>query len=162
LGKTATAAEINEILEERGVPHACVDMDWLGAYAPRPEHDPFGADMAFRNLAAMWANFQAGGAQRIVVAAIIGSREDVRKYERAIPGAEVTVCRLHAPVAVLHERVRKREIGSALHWHLHRALEHVEMFEGSGVEDFTVDTEGRSVRDVALDALHGAGWLLET
>jgi hypothetical protein len=158
-GKTATAVECAEILEEREVRYACVDMDWLSGYSPRPESDPFGTYVGRKNLALMWGNFAAAGAERLIIAGIISSRAEIPEYEALIPGGKVTVCRLRAPIDVLHERVREREKGAGLQWHLDRSIVHYHEFERGGVEDFVVETANRPLRDVALSVLQGAGWI---
>ena len=66
VGKTVVAAEIGELLAERGVRVAVIDLDWLGwlAGAADGEIDP----LILRNLAATWPNHEAAGADRAVLA----------------------------------------------------------------------------------------------
>jgi predicted ABC-type ATPase len=61
VGKSTIANTVSEVLEQRGVPHALVEMDYLAAAYPRPDDDPFHQELAVRNLAAVWANFRAAG-----------------------------------------------------------------------------------------------------
>lgn len=158
-GKTSVVAEIAELLDARRIPHAALDMDWLSSYFPRPPADPFGTVVGLQNLAAIWPNFAAAGARRLVLAGVVLSRENLDPYLAAVPGAEIAVCRLHAPVHVLQARVREREIGSALTWHLARAAELAGQFERSSVADIVVDNGDRTVREVALEVLSRIGWI---
>jgi hypothetical protein len=53
-GKTTVIGEASDILSARGIPHAAIDLDALGVacidYA-------VSAELATRNLAAVWANY---------------------------------------------------------------------------------------------------------
>ncbi|HEU4966351.1 MAG TPA: adenylyl-sulfate kinase [Candidatus Saccharimonadales bacterium] len=40
VGKSSTAMAVSEILQDRAISHAVVDMDYLRSAYPRPEHDP--------------------------------------------------------------------------------------------------------------------------
>jgi deoxyadenosine/deoxycytidine kinase len=71
VGKTTVALEVNELLRARGVLHAVVDLDSLAWVYPTPPGDPYNNGLAFRNLAAVWANYAAAGAQRLVLARVV-------------------------------------------------------------------------------------------
>jgi hypothetical protein len=69
----------------------------------------------------------------------------------------VTVVRLHAPLAVLEQRIRRREPASpdgeldgARWWTRH--------FEGEHPEDHLVESDQRPLREIAGDVLRLAGW----
>jgi len=70
----------------------------------------------------------------------------------------ITVVRLRAPLAVLHERIRSRE-ASDPDWFLDAATHTAEVFERAQVEDHLVDNENRSATVVAEEVLHRVGWL---
>ena len=65
-GKTTVLSELSDLLEEAGVAHAAVDLDTLSLMYPRRGGQ--GARLMYDNLAAMWPNFAALGAERLVVA----------------------------------------------------------------------------------------------
>jgi hypothetical protein len=69
------------------------------------------------------------------------------------------VCRLVASQATRESRIRQREIGAGLEWHLNRTVELEEILHKASVEDFQVENDGRPIRDVALEVLEKAGWL---
>jgi ATP-dependent Clp protease ATP-binding subunit ClpA len=57
----------------------------------------------------MWANFRQAGSDRLIFARVLETRSLLRRVTKAVPGAQITVVRLRAPLAVLHERIRSRE-----------------------------------------------------
>ena len=62
-GKTSVAEAVSEQLHRFGLRHALIDFDWLGQLYPPPDlSDPYNDALAIKNLAAVWANFQAAGA----------------------------------------------------------------------------------------------------
>jgi chloramphenicol 3-O-phosphotransferase len=157
-GKTTIAGEVSALLNHAGVPHAVVDMDALRWCYPSPPDDPYNEALARRNLAAIWPNFRAAGAGRLVLAEVLESPEGLGAYGAAIPGAEIVVVRLRASVPTLAARVTRRETGSGRDWHLARAAELAVQLERDGIGDVVVDTDGRSVGDVAREVLTRCGW----
>jgi hypothetical protein len=159
VGKTTVAGACADLLAERGMPCAYVDMDMLRWCYPAPPDDPFHMRLGLRNLAAVWANCRAAGAERLLLADIVEQRSDVAGYEAAVPGARLSVVRLRAPIAAIHDRLAGREQGPSLAWHQARAIELQERWEQVPVEDFVVDTEGREASMIAHLVLTRAGWL---
>jgi adenylylsulfate kinase len=80
VGKTAVAAEVSELLDQAGAAHAFVDIDSLRWCYPRPAQDRFRVALAMNNLAAIWTNFQAAGAARLILADVLESRGDLERY----------------------------------------------------------------------------------
>ncbi len=159
VGKSSVLGEVSDLLAEAGIAHCSLDLDALSqTFAPGME-DPFNLRLAVENLRAVWANAARVGAERLVLASVVESDADLRMMMSAVPDAEPFVCRLRAPVEVLHERFRRREIGSALDWHLHRAGELAEILEDGGVGDVLIDASDRPLRDIATEILEAADWL---
>ena len=70
------------------------------------------------------------------------------------------VCRLTAPLSLMHERLRIREPGMFQDQALARAEELSKILDRASVEDFIVDTgPSRSVSTVAREVLSLASWL---
>ena len=159
VGKSSVLGEVSDLLAEAGIAHCSLDLDALSQTFPSPEDDPFNLLLATNNLRAVWANAAAAGAERLVLASVVESEAHLQMMMSAVPDAEPFVCRLCAPVAVLHQRLRRREIGSALDWHLYRAGELAEILEDSGVGDVVIDTSDRPLRDIATEILEAADWL---
>ena len=159
VGKTTIAHEVGRLLRPLGVPYAVVDLDALAGSYPPPPGDGFNAQMAFRNLAAIWRNYAEAGAQRLVLAYVFENKEGLEPVRAAIPGAELTVVRLHAPHEVLRERVAHRERGPSRNWLLHRTIELAELMDRERIEDFLIPTEGRSLTEIAGAVLEESGWV---
>ena len=158
VGKTSVALEIADLLQGEGPPLAVVDFDGLTWCFPRPAGDRFHQQLGLRNLAALWASYREAGAERLVIARVVGSREALDGYRAAVPGASIVVVRLHASPDTLLRRVERREIGLAREQNLRRTLELAAELEQARAEDHVVETDGRSVTEVARTVLEVAGW----
>ncbi len=158
VGESTIAAEAAWLLRQADVPHALVDLDRIEQCWPVPADDPWNERVSHRNLACMWANFRQAGADRLILARVLETRSLLRRVTEAVPGAQITVVRLRAPLAVLHERIRSRE-ASDPDWFLGAATHTAEVFEQVQVEDHLVDNENRPATVVAEEVLHRVGWL---
>ena len=153
-GKTTVMGEIADLLADADIAHATLDFDCLGQMHPRVP-DGF----AFQNLKSIWPNYRDAGVTRLVIAAAVERRSEIADYRSAIPGAELVVCRLTAPVVAMQDRLRVREPGIWQQKFLARAKELDGILKAAGVEDFAVDNgPGRDVTEVAREVLRGAGW----
>jgi hypothetical protein len=157
VGKTTVAAEAARLLREANIPHALVDLAWIEQCWPVPADDPWNERLTHRNLGCMWANFRQAGADRLILVRVLEARSLLRHVAEAVPGAEITVVRLRAPLAVLHARIRSRE-ASDPSWFLGAAGHTAEVLEHAGVEDHLVDNQNRPVVVVAEEVLRRAGW----
>jgi DNA polymerase III delta prime subunit len=158
VGKSTVAAEAARLLREANLPHALVDLAWVEQCWPVPADDPWNERLTHRNLACMWANFHQAGADRLIVVRVLEARSLLRQVGEAVPGAQITVVRLRAPLAVLHGRIRCRE-ASDPSWFLGAATHTAKVLEQARIEDHLVDNEDRPVAEVAEEVLRRAGWL---
>ena len=157
VGKSTVAAEINDQLAARKVPNAAVDLDAL--VWQWPSTSPWNADLMFENLASIWPNYQSHGATHLVLARVQTDRAELDRYRAAIPGAEITVCRLVAPEAMRVKRLHGRmPRGPSLDWHLKRTAVLESELKKLKVEDFVVENGNRLASEVALEVLAVAGW----
>jgi len=157
-GKSTIVAEIYDALAGADIANASVDLDALTWKWPMDT--PFNRELKFKQLAAMWPNYLAHGATRLVLAGVLQERGELVRYQAAIPGADITVCRLTAPRALRIARLRERmPAGPGLDWHLHRTVELEEILVQSRAEDFTVVNDHRSPQAVAREVLTRVGWL---
>ena len=157
-GKTTVAAAISAELERRDVAHAWVDVDQLAQCFPRPADDPFHGRLAMRNLAAVGRNAIAAGAGRLILPCVIEDAAGRNAIVAAIPGAELTVVRLGVRPETVAARLRGRESGESLAWHLRRAPELTAIMERNGIGDLMVETDGRTPEELALEILGLVGW----
>ncbi len=157
-GKTTLLGELSELLVEAGEAFAAIDLDGLTQVFPRPEGDPHGMGLGARNLAAVWANAAADGADRLVLATVIETDHDLELLLGAVPDPTPFVVRLAVDDATLLTRVRGRELGTSLEWHLSRSIELAGILETAGVEDAVIRSDDRPIRQIALEILNAAGW----
>jgi hypothetical protein len=160
VGKTAVLHEADALLVAAGAGHASVELEEIARCWPDATKSSR-SRLVYGNLAALWRNFAAAGASRLLLAALVEDRSELRLVSEAVPGATITVVRLHAPLPVLEKRIHRREpastvgeIDGARWWTRH--LDQVRP------EDHLVETEGRAVCDVAREVLRLAGWLPES
>jgi hypothetical protein len=158
VGKSTVAAEINDVLAALRVPTAAVDPDAL--VWQWPSTSAWNNDLMFENLASLWPNCRAHGAAHLTLARVLEDGGELARYRAAVPGAQITICRLVAPEAVRVERLLERmPPGPPRDWHLHRTVELEAVLGRLAHEDFIVENGNRSVREVALDVLVRAGWV---
>ena len=99
------------------------------------------------------------GATHLILAQVIYSRDDLDEFCSAVPGAEITVFRLRAELDTLLARVARRErggLGDAIHSRQAEELFH--HMEQARVEDHLIETDGRSVHEVATEIFNLAAW----
>lgn len=157
VGKTAVLHEADVLLIEAVAQHATVELEevarcWPDAIASSR------ASLVYQNLGALWSNFSAVGASRLLLAGLLEHRSELRLVSEAVPGAKVTVVRLQAPLSVLEQRIRLREprapeteIDGARWWK--------ERLDKARPEDRLVETDDRPVREIAREVLRLARWL---
>jgi hypothetical protein len=158
VGKSAVAAEINDVLAELKVPNAAVDLDAL--VWQWPSTSKWNDDLMFENLASLWPNYAAHGATHLVLARVLESPAELARYTAAVPGAAMTVCRLVAPETLRVSRLLGRmPPGPSRDWHLSRTVELDAILDRLPCVDFIIENGDRPVRDVALDVLVHAEWV---
>lgn len=157
VGKTAVLREADALLVAAGAGHATVELEEIARCWPDAT-EISRSRLVYGNLAALWSNFAALGTSRLLLAGLIAQRSDLRLVSEAVPGAAVTVVRLHALLSVLEKRIRLREpapaegeIDGTRWWTRH--------LDRLRLEDHLVETDGPAVGDVARDVLRLAGWL---
>lgn len=160
VGKTAVAKEIGEQLFQAGAPHAVIDLDELARLRPAIiDGSTFHAELVASNLRAIWPNYLALGVERAVLARILVTAVEVDAYRETIPGAELTVCRVVAPMATIERRLRHREPGIVRSFLLDLAPKLEASMDALGVEDFAVDNgPGRDISEVAGEVLRRMNW----
>jgi energy-coupling factor transporter ATP-binding protein EcfA2 len=162
VGKTTLIETMGRLLRDADVPHATVDFDQLTACYPRlPDDDGWGTNLGLTNLASLWRNHSARGAERLLLVRVIEDRKELDGYRLAVPAAEIVVVRLRASPATLQERVRRRGEGRGMERHLQRAVELAPLMDEQHVEDVLVETEGRHPGDLARETLRQLRWLTD-
>ena len=91
-GKTMIAEAISELLRERGIRHALIELDRLGQmYPPLDADDPFDLSLALRNLAVTSPIFVTAG-----IESAVGAQRRAR-YVVSTDGPAVASCRPRTP-----------------------------------------------------------------
>ncbi|MEV0235893.1 adenylyl-sulfate kinase [Nonomuraea sp. NPDC050786] len=169
-GKSTVAYEVFTRVLRGGVPAAYVDLKQIGVLRPgtsgRDHHR-----LRARNLAALWAGYRADGVRCVIVSGDADRDDTVRDYAGLLPGAALTVCRLHAGPGTLAERVELRGRGggpaipgdelkgldaAALRRVAEEAAREAEALEQAGAGDLRVETDGRTPGELADEVL--AAW----
>lgn len=159
VGKTTIAFEVCVQLAAAGVAHAMIDLDETERLWPPPADDPHRERLNEANLRAMWANFAAAGASRLIVTAVM---PDLTVHPalilRALPDADLTLVRLLASHADLESRLVTREIGSGLARQAPRSHAQLDVMQREYRGDATmIDTAGRTVPDIAAEVIAVSG-----
>jgi hypothetical protein len=157
VGKSTVLHEADQLLHDAGVRHATVELEEIARFWPRRTDEHAHPHIGYRNLASVWANYHSSGADRMLLGLLLERRSELLPLYDAIPGAEVRVVRLHAPLLVIERRLRMREpypepeLSAARWWSVR--------VERSAVADHVVDNSRRPPRDVAAEMLRLLGWL---
>jgi hypothetical protein len=151
-GKTSVAVELGLQLEQRGVPNAVIDLDWLCWVGPGIGGQRLRA-LLTDNLRSVVVRFGAEGVNRFVLARTMGDARDVAGVRDALGGAALTVVRLEVPATVAAARVLARGGGGGI-----AAVElaiQTELWSASSVldADLVVPNEDRPVMDAAAQIL---------
>jgi adenylylsulfate kinase len=156
-GKSTVMAEASDLLVQRGIVHAAIDMDALAlAYLPASARND---DLMYKNLASVVQNFANAGVSRFLVARAIERREDLELCRKILPATNTLVCRLLASVGTMQQRIREREIGILQKDFVARVETLNDILDLAKLEDFTLSNENRSLTVVAMEMLVKAGWI---
>ncbi|MEA2581551.1 MAG: hypothetical protein QOE83_2443 [Actinomycetota bacterium] len=160
VGKTSVIEELAELLEDRGLSYAAIDLDWIGWFAAPSRTDDEGpghlvTPVLLRNLDALVRNYLDAGVGSFLLARSIRERDEVDAV-RGVMAMPLTVARLTLPFPEIERRLgsavtsgRADDLAEAARW---LAGSH-----GEGFEDFVVAND-RPIREVATDILERLGW----
>lgn len=151
VGKTTVANELSTLLESRNVAHTFIDLDALAATFPRRDGDPFGDTLALTNLHGVWRNCRDYGSRNLIIVCVVETPDYAARLSHTVDIANPIVCELRANPTSLIGRVRTREVGSAQLWHERRSLSLADDLAKAGLADLTVETDNRSVTDIARE-----------
>ena len=156
-GKSSVAAEIHVQLSAAEVRHCLIEGDNLDmAYPPPWEHG-----LAEHNLAAMWANYRALGYRRMVYVNTASVFENVigELTEAMGDDPRVTAVLLTCDDTTARERLRRREIGTALDTHVERSDLMARRLDKHAPDwVHRVVTDGRPIAGIAAEIIRLAGW----
>lgn len=158
-GKSMVAWEVFQRSIASGHLTGFADLGQLGFLRGRDDHR-----LRAANVAALWRRFHEHGARRLVLAGSVRSSAELALYREALTGARLTLHRLHAGTDSLRERIRRRTGGEgpriagdallglsdeARHTAWEAAVAEAASLDAAGLGDHRVDTDGRSVVEIA-------------
>jgi 2-phosphoglycerate kinase len=166
VGKSTLSWEISTLLAERGIAHAAIESDELDRVFPRPSRQdlqrlaPGTIDISTLNLRAMWSTYRELGHSRLIMSGVMMHLAFDRQWiAAAIPNAKFTVVRLIATGESIAERLARRETERSIDAQLQRSLRQVNhMVAESDKDILRIETDGRSVSEIALEVLAAIGW----
>jgi len=151
-GKSALAAEIGYLLEQRGRLYALLDLDYLGWVG---DHDT-GRAMMLRNLALVAPNYRELGVGTFVVAYFVRDLDTLDAIRAAL-GVPLRVVRLSVPIAEIERRLAS-DVTSGRRDDLRDAAESITAAEGVGIEEMVVEND-ETVQAIAHAVMTWLGWL---
>jgi hypothetical protein len=158
VGKSSVGVEIHTQLSAASVPHCLIEGDYLDLAYPAP----WEYGLAERNLAAMWSNYRALGYRRMIYTNTVSVLRDVIERLTAAMGDDpkVNAVLLTCSDQTARQRLSRREIGSTLDEHVLRSADMGELLQNAVPEwVHRLDTDNRSVTDVATRIIGWSGWL---
>jgi len=173
VGKSTAGFQLYLRYLRAGLMAGYIDLDQIGFVRPEPAKDPGRHQLKAGNLAAMWLNYHAAGARHLITTGPVNSEAMLQSYVRALPAAKVTACLLHAGPADLTARIMSRGEGGSwpqpgdplrgqpadfLRRVADRAIAEADALERADLGAFRIDTDGRSVAEVADVLAAAAGW----
>ena len=156
-GKTALGQDIGEVLSERGMAAAIVDLDWLGWVTVEPSGSTY-YDLILANLKAIWPNLMAAGARYYVLTRALTQAEELARLRSVVP-AELTVIRVTASPQTIERRLRARDTGAVLEEHLAESASMAAVVDRAAEDSVVVSNDDRPIRGVSLEVLSLLGWL---
>ncbi len=157
VGKSTVGFAVAESAAAHGVSTAFLDVDALSRLWPAPAGDPFRTELILTNLSSIVGNYEAAGAELLVLAWVITESGDLADLETAV-GSSVGAVRLVAPGAVVESRLRTRHQGTeadGLAWHLRRGPE-LASIQDNGLNLATIDASG-AVAEITAAVLDRLG-----
>ena len=79
VGKSAVLREADQLLIEAQTRHATVELEEISRCWPAPAEAESRQSMILSNLAALWSNFAARGADRLLLAQILEHRSQLQR-----------------------------------------------------------------------------------
>ncbi|HET7019074.1 MAG TPA: hypothetical protein VFI65_34465 [Streptosporangiaceae bacterium] len=108
VGKSTIGWEVYVRTVRAGLIAAYLDVDQVGFCCQGSGSQ----ELKARNLASIWQNYRAAGAQCLVAVGPIEDDAVAKAYAAALPDAAITLCRLHADAGELTRRIMLRGQGS--------------------------------------------------
>ncbi len=136
-----------------------IDLDYIRDAYPKPKNDPFHMRLGYKNLSALWKNYKTVGVTHFIVPNVVENKSDLKKFKTAIPNVNIQVVRLKEDIKTIHSRLKNRDKGESLKWHLNCAIVLTKQLENAKVENFVIDTKNKSILKIAEEIISNVVWL---
>ena len=160
VGKTAAAIALHELLKDRSVEHAVIEGDFLDLAYPAPHVAHARANLAERNLAAMWANYRELGYRRLILTNTVSVLFSSSLASAMGDDPAVTPVVLRATDDAVAQRLEHRSHGASFDAQLLHSSRTAVMLDEAVLEGtHLIDTDELTPSNVAVQIAHLAGWL---
>ncbi|WP_314508379.1 ATPase [uncultured Microbacterium sp.] len=159
-GKTTAAIALHELLVAHTVEHAVIEGDYLDLAYPVPHLVHAEADLAERNLAAIWANYRALGYRRLIFTNTVSVLSATSLARALGDDPVVRTVLLRATDHAVRIRLGRRAHGSSVDDQLdHSARTSVMLDTASPDGTHRIDTDDLTPHEVAARIAELTGWL---
>ena len=153
VGKSTTAIAVSDVLAQRDIPHAMIDMDHVRWLVPGSESDPRNVQMGLKHLSILTESYRMAGAQVLILADVVAAEEPHAMFKQAIPDSGVTIVRLRLPLVTIRERIAEREPEGQHDWFMDKAALVSRVYDELDVGDLVVDCLEKSPEEIARELL---------
>jgi hypothetical protein len=155
-GKTSVAEEIADVLEERNLPYALLDLDYLMWFQTESGDETATDRMLLANVRPLVANYLRAGIRFFILAGAILDRSQLEGLRAELP-MPLRVVRLTVPLPEIEKRLSS-SVTTARHRHdLPQAAAWLAASKGAGIEDLAVPNDP-PIRQVATKIVDWLGW----
>ncbi|MHB8450510.1 MAG: ATPase [Mycobacteriales bacterium] len=153
------ASAASRLLTAADVAHCVVDGDNLCATYPAPAGDPTRVGLTETNLSQLWRSYAAAGYRRLIYVNTVCVINNDWLLRAVAPVDSVVGVLLRCRQETAASRLAGREHGVSLAEHLSRSGFAATTLDQSAMPGVArVDTDGRTVDEVAAEVLTRTGW----
>ena len=87
--------------------------------------------------------------ERVILVRVVPDRQTLAEIEAAIPGAEIEVYFLAAPMPVIEERIRSKQVPTAYDWCVGRASELTSHWEATPLDAKVIESSSKTPSEIA-------------
>jgi adenylylsulfate kinase-like enzyme len=157
VGKSTTAIALSDLLAQREIAHALIDMDHVRWNIPAPEGDPRNVQLGLKHLGWLAGSYREAGVSLLIVVDVVPTENPHGMFESAIPDSVASIVRLRLPLDVIHERIKVREPEGQHGWFMDKAELVARAYDELGTGDVIVDCGDRTADDIAREIVERLG-----
>lgn len=145
-GKSTIADAMGEMLEEKRIAHAIIDLDRIRWAWPAPLEDPFNHELELANLSSLVNNYTTAGIDMFILAGVLENAQEIPRYKKAVGGRPIVIARITVDETTRKTRIRARHSDDprGLEWHLYRTVELDSILNDRNLDDVVIDTSHKA------------------